>query len=81
MKRFCTILLLCAAGAGFLLFFLPVPVYGVFNISNITGMLLFGGLLVCVLFRKSVKKLLRSVWLKTADQRMSVQIWAVREFL
>ncbi|MBQ6023897.1 MAG: YdcF family protein [Clostridia bacterium] len=68
MKRFCTILLMCAAGAGFLLFFLPVPVYGVFNIGNITGMLLFGGLLVCVLFRKSVKKLLRSVWLKTAGK-------------
>jgi uncharacterized SAM-binding protein YcdF (DUF218 family) len=58
MKRFLTILLLCAAGAGFLLFFLPVPVYGVFNIGNITGMLFFGVLLTCVLLRKRVKELL-----------------------
>ena len=50
-----SIVLLALFGLGFLLFASPVAIYGVFNIGNIAGMLLFGGAFVCVLLRKKLK--------------------------
>ena len=49
------IVFLALFGLGFLLFASPVAIYGVFNIGNIAGMLLFGGAFVCVLLRKRLK--------------------------
>ena len=55
-----SIVLLALFGLGFLLFASPVAIYGVFNIGNIAGMLLFGGAFVCVLLRKK----LNTAWRK-----------------
>ena len=49
------IVFLALFGLGFLVFASPVAIYGVFNIGNIAGMLLFGGAFVCVLLRKKLK--------------------------
>ncbi len=62
MKHLIIYILLCLAGAGFLLFFLPVPVYGVFNIGNITGMLVFAALFFGVLFRAKLWLCLQAAW-------------------
>ena len=50
------IFLLILFGLGFSVFFIPVPVYGVFNVGNISGMLLFGAAFLLVLCRKRLKK-------------------------
>ena len=46
------ILLLILFGLGFSVFFIPVPMYGVFNVGNVSGMLLFGGAFLLVLLRE-----------------------------
>ncbi len=50
------IVFLALFGLGFLVFASPVAIYGVFNIGNIAGMLLFGGAFACVLLRKKLKQ-------------------------
>ena len=57
-------LLLLLFGAGWMWFFLPVPIYGVLNIGNGAGMLLFGGAFLVTLFRKRVFAYLRRKWEK-----------------
>lgn len=52
-KKFFRKLFLIISGLGFAVFFIPLPLYGVFNIGNIAGMLFFGGVFACLFFSKN----------------------------
>ncbi len=52
------ITLLCLSGLSALWFFLPLLIYGVFNIGNITGLLVSCGAYCCILFLTEIRAFL-----------------------
>lgn len=56
------LIFLCVFGFLFLWFFLPIPVYGVLNIGNATGMLGFGLCCALTLFLNPFIAFLRRIW-------------------
>ena len=77
MKKGIGILLLCLSGLGFGVFFAPLVIYGIFNVGNIFGMLLTGGLFFCVLFWPRVKRIAGRVWHKKAGKALAIVLAAM----
>lgn len=67
-KRVLTLLLLLLFGASWSWFFLPVPIYGVLNVGNGAGMLLFGGAFLATLFQTRLKVRLKQAWGKKSGK-------------
>ncbi|MCH5197266.1 MAG: YdcF family protein [Oscillospiraceae bacterium] len=53
-KKIFRILLLVISGLGFGIFFIPLPIYGIFNIGNIAGMLFFGAIFASLFFSEKL---------------------------
>lgn len=62
MAKTVKLIFLCVFGFLFLWFFLPIPVYGVLNIGNATGMLGFGLCCALTLFLNPFIAFLRRIW-------------------
>ncbi len=60
--------ILLVSGVLWTWFFLPVPIYGVLNVGNGAGMLLFGGVFLAALFWDRVKAFLKKAWSKKAGK-------------
>ena len=67
-KRVLTLLLLLLFGGAWSWFFLPVPIYGVLNVGNGAGMLLFGGAFLATLFQTRLKVRLKQAWGKKSGK-------------
>ena len=63
-------------GVGFLLFFAPILLGGIFNIGTIAGLLCFGGLLAWGLFRPKILPRLQTLR-KTKKGRLLTSLFCV----
>lgn len=80
LKKTMKITILIISGALFSLFFIPLPMYGVFNAGNIAGMLFFGALFLCAFYSKklfpAVKEVVKKPWGKAAAVGLAVLLAA-----
>lgn len=58
-KKFFKILFLIISGMCFSVFFIPLPLYGIFNIGNIAGMFFFGAIFAGALFWEKLSDLIK----------------------
>ena len=77
MNKAIRIALLGLFGLGFGVFFAPVVIYGVFNLGNIFGMLVFGALFFAVLRREQVKAVCLRVWRRSFGKALALFLAAV----
>ena len=69
--------LLTVFGLLWFWFFLPVPTYGVLNIGNGAGMLLFGGAFLLTLYTRQVCGFLKRAWQKKAGRALTCLLGAL----
>jgi len=72
-KKIIRILFLVITAMCFAVFFIPLPLYGVFNLGNIAGMMLFGAVFLCLLFSERFCCFVK----KTAEKKTGKALIAV----